>query len=81
MKRITSLLLASITLALCSCSNPAYNARIGALTSLAVSYAEAKGKISPSDAAAIRAAQTIILPPSPTTSPPPGKAPLANLQP
>lgn len=86
MKRIASILLASAVLTLSSCSNPADNARLGALTSLAVSYAENRGILSPTDAQAIRAAKTIILDPlqteTPSGSPPSsGKEPVAHLQP
>lgn len=83
MKRISIILVATIGFTLSSCSNPGDNARIGALTSLAVSYAEATGKISPAEAAAIRAAQMIILAPASAAAaaPPIGKAPRVGLQP
>lgn len=81
MKSTTSLLFASIILTLCSCQNPADNARLGALTGLAISFAESRGKLSPQDAAAIRAAQTIILPPAAVESPPLGKQPTVDLSP
>ena len=50
--------------ALSSCSTPAQNARLGQLVNLAVSVAEARGTITAQDAADIRAAETIILPPA-----------------
>lgn len=49
-------------LCLSSCQNTADNQRLGALVNLAVSVAEQRGKITAADAAAIRAAKTIILP-------------------
>lgn len=80
MKRITSLLLAALTLT--SCQNSADNARVAALTDLAITYATATGKITPADAALIRDAKTIILPASPTQPvPSSAKQTVADLQP
>lgn len=63
----TTLTLIAI-LIIASCSTPAQNARLGQLVNLAVSIAEARGAITAQDAADIRAAETIILPPaSPAT--------------
>lgn len=53
-------------LALCSCSTPAQNAKLAAIGSLALSYAEAKGAITPADAALVREAGVIALAPEPT---------------
>lgn len=52
--------------ALASCQSTASNERIGQLVSLAITAAERRGVISPEDAADIRAAKTIILPPPST---------------
>lgn len=57
-------ILCSLPLLLLSCSTPEQNARLGSLVNLAVSVAEARGAITPQDAADIRAAETIILPPA-----------------
>jgi len=57
-------ILLSLPLLLLSCSTPEQNARLGSLVNLAVSVAEARGAITPQDAADIRAAETIILPPA-----------------
>lgn len=62
MKRIPLLILAAVSLA--SCKSPQDTQRLGALVNLAITVAEQRGKISPADAAAIRAAETIILPPN-----------------
>lgn len=56
----TALVLASILLV--SCKTTEQNARLGSLVNLAVSVAEARGAITPQDAADIRAAETIVLP-------------------
>lgn len=61
MKTICLLLTASV---LVSCKTPEQNARLGSLVSLAVSIAEQRGAITAQDAADIRAAETIILPPA-----------------
>lgn len=53
-------------LALCSCSTPAQNAKLAAIGNLALAYAEAKGAISPADAALVREAGVIALSPEPT---------------
>lgn len=53
-------------LALCSCSTPAQNAKLAAIGNLALSYAEAKGAITPADAALVREAGVIALKPEPT---------------
>lgn len=57
---LIALLLLCLTLS--ACNTTAGNARLGALTELAISYAETRGKISPADAQAIREAKVIILP-------------------
>jgi uncharacterized lipoprotein YmbA len=57
----TTLTLIALTLA--SCSTPEENARLGSLVDLAIAVAESRGAISAKDAADIRAAETIILPP------------------
>lgn len=49
-------------LSLPACSTPEQNARLGQLVTLAVDLAEKRGAITPADAEAIRAAETIILP-------------------
>lgn len=51
--------------ALCSCSTPAQNAKLAAIGNLALSYAEAKGAITPADAALVREAGVIALAPEP----------------
>lgn len=58
------LLIATLCL-LClpACSTPEQNARLGQLVTLAVDLAEKRGAITAADAEAIRAAETIILPP------------------
>jgi uncharacterized lipoprotein YmbA len=56
--------LALIALTLASCSTPEKNARLGSLVDLAITVAESRGAISAKDAADIRAAETIILPPT-----------------
>lgn len=55
-------------LALCSCSTPAQNAKLAAIGNLALSYAEAKGAITPADAALVREAGVIALAPEPVTT-------------
>lgn len=58
------LLIATLCLlSLPACSTPEQNARLGQLVTLAVDLAEKRGAITPTDAAAIRDAKTIILPP------------------
>lgn len=56
--------LAFIALTFASCSTPEENARLGSLVDLAITVAESRGAISSKDAADIRAAETIILPPT-----------------
>lgn len=50
-------------LSLPACSTPEQNARLGQLVTLAIDLAEKRGAITPADAEAIRAAETIIIPP------------------
>lgn len=58
------LLIATLCLlSLPACSTPEQNARLGQLVTLAIDLAEKRGAITPADAQAIRAAETIILPP------------------
>lgn len=58
------LLIATLCLlSLPACSTPEQNARLGQLVTLAIDLAEKRGAITPADAEAIRAAETIILPP------------------
>ena len=58
------LLIATLCLlSLPACSTPEQNARLGQLVTLAVDLAEKRGAITPADAEAIRAAETIILTP------------------
>lgn len=62
----------ALSLTLClltlpACSTPEQNARLGQLVTLAVDLAEKRGALTPTDASAIRAAKTIILPPSTPT--------------
>lgn len=58
------LLIASLCLlSLPACSTPEQNQRLGQLVTLAVDLAEKRGAITATDAAAIRDAKTIILPP------------------
>lgn len=65
----TKLLIASLCLlSLPACSTPAQNERLGQLVNLAVDVAVKRGAITAADAEAIRAAETIILPP-PTALP------------
>ena len=64
MKNIATLATLILALALASCTTPEQNARVGQLVNLAVSVAEARGAITAQDAADIRAAETIILPPA-----------------
>lgn len=64
MKRSIHFSLVLIALCLCACKTTEQNARLGSLVNLAVSVAEARGAITPQDAADIRAAETIILPPA-----------------
>lgn len=52
-------------LGLSSCSTPAQNAKLAAIGNLALSYAEARGAISPADAALVREAGVIALTPAP----------------
>lgn len=52
-------LLAAVSLS--SCSTPEQNARLSAIGNLAINYAETKGVISASDAAAVREAGKILL--------------------
>lgn len=56
-------------LALPACQNTADTQRLGALVSLAITTAAARGVITPQDAADIRAAQAILLPPIPPAAP------------
>ena len=59
------LLLASLCLlTLPACQSPQDTQRLGALVNLAITVAEQRGKITAADAAAIRAAETIIIPPN-----------------
>lgn len=60
--KLTLLILSAAVLT--SCSTPEQNARLGQLVTLAVDLAEKRGQITPADAAAIRDAKTIILPPT-----------------
>ena len=53
---------------LMSCSTPEQNKQLAAITNLALTYAESKGKISPQDAQAVRDAGKIILTPESTTA-------------
>ena len=58
------LLIATLCLlSLPACSTPEQNARLGQLVTLAIDLAEKRGAITPADAEAIRAAETIIIPP------------------
>lgn len=58
------LLIATLCLlSLPACSTPEQNARLGQLVTLAIDLAQKRGAITPADAEAIRAAETIILPP------------------
>ncbi len=57
------IILTSLALCLCACKTPEQNARLGSLVSLAVAAAEARNLITAQDAADIRAAETIVLPP------------------
>jgi uncharacterized lipoprotein YajG len=52
------------TACLASCKTTEQNTRLGSLVNLAVSVAEARGAITSQDAADIRAAETIVLPPA-----------------
>lgn len=58
------LTLAMLCAGLASCKTTDQNARLGSLVNLAVSIAESRGAITAQDAADIRAAETIILPPA-----------------
>lgn len=58
------LALLAIPLFLTACQTPAQSERLGSLVSLAISIAESRGVITAQDAADIRAAETIILPPT-----------------
>lgn len=64
MKRIALLITLASALVTTSCQSTADSDRVGALVSLAISSAERRGVISPEDAADIREAKTIVLPPS-----------------
>jgi hypothetical protein len=58
------LLIATLCLlSLPACSTPEQNARLGQLVTLAIDLAEKRGAITPADAQAIRAAESIILSP------------------
>jgi hypothetical protein len=59
--KLTLLILTAASLV--ACSTPAQNERLGQLVNLAVDVAVKRGAITPADAEAIRAAETIILPP------------------
>lgn len=59
--KLTLLILA--TTAIVSCKAPEQNQRLGQLVNLAVDVAVKRGAITAADAEAIRAAETIILPP------------------
>ena len=60
----TKIMIATLCLlSLPACSTPEQNARLGQLVTLAIDLAEKRGAITPADAEAIRAAETIILPP------------------
>lgn len=52
-------------LCLASCSTPEQNAKLAAISSIAISYAEAKGAITPQDAALVREAGKVLLTPAP----------------
>lgn len=60
--KYTAVILAALCLA--SCKTTEQNARLGSLVNLAVSIAEQRGAITSQDAADIRAAETIVLPPA-----------------
>jgi hypothetical protein len=62
-------------LSLPACSTPEQNARLGQLVNLAVDVAVKRGALTPDDAAAIRQAETIILP-APAPKALPAKQPL-----
>ncbi len=54
---------------LVSCKTAEQNARLAELVKLSVSIAESRGAITSQDAADIRAAETIVLPPATATAP------------
>lgn len=47
--------------ALASCSTPEQNVKLAAISNLALTYAEAKGAITPADAALVREAGKVVL--------------------
>jgi len=57
----------TLGISLPSCSTPEQNQQLAAITNLALTYAESKGKISPQDAQAVRDAGKIVLTPESTT--------------
>lgn len=57
-------ILFAICIGLSACETPEQNARLSALINLTTAYAEAKGKITPEDAQAIRDAKVIVLDPA-----------------
>ncbi len=61
------IVLASLLL-LASCKTPEQNARLASIVDLALNVAVRKGAISPADAADVRAAETVVLNPAPTTA-------------
>lgn len=54
-----------LALTLASCATPAQNAKLAAISNLALTYAEAKGAITPADAALVREAGKVVLAPEP----------------
>lgn len=57
------LILIALSIAVASCSSltPEQQAKAAAIANLALSYAEARGKITPSDAALVREVGTIVV--------------------
>jgi hypothetical protein len=50
-------------LSLCSCQTADQNAKLAAISNIALTYAEAKGAITPEDAALVREAGKVLLTP------------------
>lgn len=61
----TLILIPCALLGLSSCSTPEQNAKLAAISNLALSYAESRGAITPADAALVREAGKVILAPAP----------------
>lgn len=60
------LLIPILSCSLISCQTPDQNAKLAAISSIAISYAEAKGAITPQDAALVREAGKVLLEPTPS---------------